>query len=232
VVEAYKTKWMHDFARSIIRYKFGELKTDQMYDAGERAKKALEAVAEFNRLLNPHGIEVSQVIPDKFHFYAEYEEKIAEKKAADQEAQSQREKARAALEDQARQEAEAHAQATVEIEQAKGELRKGLLAAEAEANQIVVAAEAYLYETKTRADAELIAAKNRAQSLLAQAEAAAQGIRQLAAALSGEGGRNLVKLAYARALAEASIHGLPYATDPVVQKVEVGGAAAVKGGSK
>jgi hypothetical protein len=233
-VEAYKAKWMRDFARSIIRYKFGELKTDHVYDASARAQKATEAVAEFNRLLNPHGIEISQVIPDKFHFYAEYEEKIAEKKAADQESQSQREKARAATEDQARQEAEAHAQAIVEIETAKGELRKELLAAEAQAKKTVVAAQAYLYEAKTKADAELFRAKNTARSVLAQAEATAQGMRQLATSLSGEGAINLVKLAYARALSEAEISGQPFAKDPVVQKVDVTNAAASanKGGSK
>ncbi|MEZ5963870.1 MAG: SPFH domain-containing protein [Planctomycetota bacterium] len=234
VVEAYKAKWMRDFARSIIRYKFGELKTDHFYDASERAQKALESVAEFNRLLNEHGIEVSQVIPDKFHFYSEYEEKIAEKKAADQEAQSQREKARAALEDQARQEAEARAQANVEIEQAKGNLRRDLLAAEAQAKKTVVTADAYLYETKTRADAELFRAKNQARSILAQAEATSQGMRQLATSLSGDGALNLVKLAYAKALAEARISGVPYATSPVVQRVDVGSgaAAATKGGSQ
>lgn len=232
-VEAYKAKWMRDFARSIIRYKFGELKTDHFYDANERAQKALEAVAEFNRLLNEHGIEVSQVIPDKFHFYSEYEDKIAEKKAADQEAQSQREKARAALEDQARQEAEARAQASVEIETAKGELRKELLAAEAQAGRLVVAAQAYVYETKTKAEAELFRAKNDALALLAQAEAAAQGMRQLAASLAGEGAINLVKLAYARALGAAEISGVPYAKDPVIQKVDVSApAAAARGGSK
>ncbi len=233
-VEAYKAKWMLDFARSIIRYKFGELKTDHLYDASARAQKAVEAVAEFNRLLNPHGIEVNQVIPDKFHFYAEYEEKIAEKKAADQESQSQREKARAATEDQARQEADASAQANVEIAGAKGELRKEILGAEAQATKTVVAAQAYLYEARTKADAELFRAKNHARSVLAQAEATAQGMRQLATSLSGEGALNLVKLAYAQALSEAQISGVPYARDPVVQKVDVtnSGASAVRGGSK
>ncbi len=233
-VEAYKAKWMLDFARSIIRYKFGELKTDHVYDASARALKAQEAVAEFNRLLNPHGIEVSQVIPDKFHFYAEYEEKIAEKKAADQESQSLREKARAATEDQARQEAEAYAQATVEIEGAKGDLQKELLAAEAQATKTVVAAQGYLYENRTKADAELFRAKNQARSVLAQAEATAQGMRQLATSLSGEGALNLVKLAYARALSEATISGQPFAKDPLVQKVDVtnSSAGAGRGGSK
>lgn len=234
LVDAYKAKWMRDFARSIIRYKFGELKTVSFYDAGERSTKSVEAVAEFNRLLNPHGLEIIQVIPDKFRFYEEYENKITEKKAADQETQSQREKARAALEDQARQEAEATAQANIEISQAKGDLRKEMLAAEAAANKTVTASEAYAYETKTRADAELFQAKNQARSILAQAEAAAQGMRQLATSLSGEGAGNLVRLAYAKALAEAKINGVPYARDPVVQKVDVTNtpAAASKGGTK
>ncbi len=235
LVDAYKAKWMRDYARSIIRYKFGELKTDQFYDATGRNTKAQESVAELNRLLAPHGLEVSSVIPDKFRFYEEYESKIAEKKAADQEAQSQRQKALAATEDQARQEAEAQAEATVAIEGAKGELRKELLASEAAANKTVVAAEAYAYETRVGADANLFKAKNQARSILAQAEATAQGLRQLATSMSGEGAINLVKLAYAKVLANAAISGVPFAKDPVVQKVDVTnatGAAAARGGNK
>lgn len=225
-VDAYKAKWVRDYARSIIRYKFGELKTDRFYDATERNNKAQESVAELNRLLGPHGLEVSGVIPDKFRFYEEYESKIAEKKAADQEAQSQRQKALAATEDQARQEAEAQADATVAIEEAKGELRKELLAAEAAANKAVVAASAYAYETKVGADANLFRAKNEAQSILVQAEATAMGLRQLATSMSGEGSINLVKLAYAKVLSNAVISGVPFAKDPVVQKVDVSDTSA------
>jgi hypothetical protein len=233
--DAYKAKWVRDYARAIIRYKFGELKTDRFYDATERDNKARESIVELNRMLNPHGLEVRQVIPDRFRFYEEYEQKITEKKEADQEAQSQREKARAALEDQIRQEAEAVAQARVEIERAKGELRKDLLFAEAEAQKAVLAAHAYAYTTRTEADAMLFSAENRARSVLAMAEAGASGIRALVASLAGKGAVNLVKLEYARVLANARLSGVPFATDPVIQKVDVSNAtaaAAAQGGKQ
>ena len=39
---------------------------------------ARQSEAELNRLLNPHGLEVTKVVPDEFHFYTEYEQIIAD----------------------------------------------------------------------------------------------------------------------------------------------------------
>jgi hypothetical protein len=221
LVDHYKAQWVRDYARAVIRYVFGELKTDEFYQASDRDKAARESEKVLNELLKPRGVEVLKVIPDRFRFYDEYEKKIAEKKAADQEVESQKELARAAIESQKRKEVEATAQANVEIATMDGELRRAMVSANADAARHRLEAEAYALTTRAGADATLIQRTNEAKSLLARAEAEAEGLRRLAASLAGDGAANLVKMEYAKALQGALIQGVPYATDPRIQKLEV-----------
>ncbi len=221
LVDAYKAKWVRDYARSVVRYAFGELDTKTFYNAEERDRRTHLAKDELNRLLNPHGIEIQQVVPDIFHFIEDFEKIIADTQAAEQEVESQMRKADAALQDQKRQEREAEALVQREIAAVQGELNKAVLVAEAEAARETKAAEAYAYTKQQQADAAFYQSRNQAQSLLAKAKAEAEGFRRLAGALAGDGATAVVKMEYAKVLTNALIRGLPYATDPRVQKVEL-----------
>lgn len=232
-MDAYRVKWIREYSRSIIRHVFGELATDDFYDAEERAKKGRQATTELNAALKEkHGIETTLVVPDKFRFYTEYMEKIAAKKAADQEVQSQIEEAAAALKTQEKETVTATAQANVEIAQMEGTLQQELLAMEAEAAKARLNVEAHAYSIKTDADAKFIKATNDAQAKLAIAKAEAEGLRKIAESLAGGGGANLVKLELAKALKGATITGVPYATDPRIQKVQIDTKNADLGGSR
>ncbi len=234
-IDSYKLKWIRDFARSVARYKFGELTPKRFYLADERNAKAREASDELNRLLNPHGIDVTLVVPGKFWFYEEFETMINDKKAAEQEVKSEESKARAALQAQEREKITAEAAKNVAIARKRGELDKRVLEVEAEAEQKTKEAEAYAYSTKTLADAEFYRAKNEAQAIIAQATAEAEGLSRLANSMAGDGAKNLVKLQYAEALQLAEISGVPYATDPRIQRVDLSGAANAlsnRGGQK
>lgn len=229
-LDSYKVKWVRDYARSVVRYKFGELKTDEFYTSSERDKKAREAEVELNVLLRPHGIEIMNVVPDRFRFYKEYEQKISEKKAADQEVQSQTQIALAAQQSQKKFEVEATATLNVDIARLDGELKKQKLGIEAEAAKSKLEAEAYAFTVRTGAEASLYKAKNEAQSLLARTKAEADGMKALAASMAGDGGTNLVKLEYAKALKKATLTGVPYSTDSRIQKLEITpeGASALR----
>ncbi|MFQ5506971.1 MAG: SPFH domain-containing protein, partial [Planctomycetota bacterium] len=130
--EAYQSVWIRDYSRAVVRYIFGNLTTIEFYEAAKRDDKARETERELNRLLEPHGIRVTKVVPDKFRFYEEYERKIREKKEADQEKEKQKELAKAALKSQEYKVVEADKAAEVEIERTRGTLKKQLIAAEAE----------------------------------------------------------------------------------------------------
>lgn len=220
-LEAYQHKWIRDYSRSIVRYIFGQLSTEEFYESSKRTEKARESEKELNRLLHPHGIEVLKVVPDKFRFYEEYERKIREKKEANQEAQKQQDLARAALQDQKRQEVEATKTAEVEIERIKGTLERDRIEAESEAIKIRKTAEAYAIKTKIEAEALFYQAEREAKGTLVKAKAEAEALQNLVTALAGEGGRNLVLRELADKLKNASIEGVPYATNALVQKVSV-----------
>lgn len=220
-IDAYKIKWIRDYSRSVIRYRFGEMIPREFYDGVQRDAKALAAKEDLNALLNPHGIYVRLVVPGEISFYPEYEQIIRDTQAAEQDQRVQVSEAAAALEAQKREETRAVAVRNVAVTGIEGDLRRAILQEEANAERATNAAEAYAYSTRTQADAEFYRAQNDAQSILATAEADAEGMRRLAESLIGDGAANLVKLRYAEALKNATITGVPYATDPRIQRVDI-----------
>jgi len=83
--DVYKEKWVRDYTRSLCRNALGELSTEEFYDAAKRQEKVRDATTEANNRLNPFGIRIDSIgIPQKPHFYEEYEEMIKQKKLADQ----------------------------------------------------------------------------------------------------------------------------------------------------
>ncbi len=222
--EAWQAKWIRDYSRAVIRYVFGSLETETFYDAAKREEKARESERELNKLLNPHGIRVTKVIPDRFRFYDEYEKAIREKKEADQEVEKQKALARAAIEKQGKEIVLIEKKAEVEIAKIKGELQEQVLAAEGRVVQVKRAAEAYAYRRKVEADAAIYQAERQAKGILATAEADAKALSNMVAALAGEGGRNLVLRALAERLGTARIEGQPYATSSLIQKLRLEGS--------
>ncbi|MFQ3271702.1 MAG: regulator of protease activity HflC (stomatin/prohibitin superfamily), partial [Lentimonas sp.] len=152
--DAYKYKWVRDYSRSVCRSVFGEMTTEEFYDASVRDQKSQLAMAELNGLLKPYGIEVSSVIAEKFSFHQEYEERIRAKKLADQEVEEQVSKANAARQNQIFREVEATKKKEVVLASYDGEMQKLLVEATANAERDIRNAEAYVIDTELGADAE------------------------------------------------------------------------------
>ncbi|HHT9155734.1 MAG TPA: hypothetical protein ACFYD5_07965, partial [Candidatus Tripitaka sp. YC43] len=91
----------------------------------------------------------------------------------------------------------------VEVARFLGDLPKREIDAEAKAESIRHDAEAYYEKIKIEADAEYERLAQRAEAVLVARKAEAEGILELRKALEGEGGRNLVKMEYAKRLREA-----------------------------
>ncbi|WP_269539963.1 SPFH domain-containing protein [Cerasicoccus fimbriatus] len=208
--DAYKVKWVRDYARSVSRTVFGEMTTEQFYDASVRNEKALKTEVEMNGLLKPFGIEVTRVIAEKFRFHPEYEDKIRAKKLADQEVEEQMSKANAAKQNQIFRTVEATKKKDVIIATFEGQMRQLIVQAEAEANKAIKGAEAYAIQTERGADASFYTQEQNAKAILAQGKAQAQATEVMAQALEGEGGRNLVKMAYADRLKGMNLTGQPF----------------------
>lgn len=225
--DAYKYKWVRDYSRSVCRAVFGEMTTEEFYDASVRNDKAQEAMMELNELLKPYGIEISSVIAEKFSFHAEYEERIRAKKLADQEVEEQISKANAARQNQIFRVVEATKKKEVFLASYSGDMEKLIVEATANAQRDVLNAEAYVIDTQLGADATFYQRDKNSQAILVKAEAEGEALTALANAYEGIGGMNLVRRAYATKLGDMKITGQPFTIESKTERLSYQDEGAV-----
>lgn len=219
--DRFKVKWARDYIRSLSRNYLGELTTEQFYDASKRRVKIIEAKKEANRRLERFGIKIdSIVIPTKPHFYKEYEQMIKKKKLADQAVLEEQSKALAAKQRQETMKVEETNKKNVAIEQFQGKMRQKVISAEAEGERFRKQADAYFDKITIGAEARLYRMKKEADAILTKKKAESKGIEALKQALEGEGGRNMVKMEYAKKLKSITITGKPFTIDGHTNRFE------------
>lgn len=232
--EAYKSKWVRDYSRSVCRNELGKLTTEDFYISKLRTEKAMSAQVKLNEMLNVHGIQITSVQVQDFTFYKEYEEKIKEKKLADQEVEEQKSQAKAATERKAKRIMEREKSKEVAIANYIGDLKTVLLQAQEDAEKAKRGADVYYYETTEKAKAKYYEREKAAQAITAQRAAEAKGLTNLCKALEGEGGKNMVLLEYVKKLSGITLMGQPYTIGNSVDKVQHMGfvpAVTSRGGS-
>jgi len=218
---SYKDKWTRDYARALVRDYLGELTTEEFYDAGKRRAKLLQAKIEANTQMRKFGLELdSIVIPRKPHFYAEYEAMIKKKKLADQAVLEEQSMAQAAKQRQLTRIVEETNRTNVAIEEFRGSMERKIIQAKAEGEQVRKAADAYFARVTIGAEAQLYQMDKEATGILAKKSAEAEGIKKLKKALEGEGGRNMVKMEYARKLKDFKMKGVPYTVEEHTERFE------------
>jgi regulator of protease activity HflC (stomatin/prohibitin superfamily) len=217
----YMKKWARDYTRSICRNHLGELTTEEFYDSTKRKTKIVAAKQEINERLKPFGLMVSNiVIPQKPHFYKEYEDMIKKKKLADQAVLEEQSKALAAKQSQQTQIVQATNIKNVAVEQFTGKMEQKIIVSRAEGEKVRKAADAYYDQVTIGSAAKLYERKKQAEGILAIKQAEAKGIEAMKKALEGEGGRNMVKMEYAKRLRGIKFDGKPFAVDGKVEKIE------------
>ena len=207
--EEFKEKWIWDYARTICRYEFGDLSISEFPDSAKREEKIRASTNELNNLLNPHGIFVTSLNFIDYRYYREYAEKIHERRLADKEVEEQVQRASAARKNQNRVVTEETKKLDVAISRFGGTLHQMERDANAQSDKIRDSGKAYLIKARLDADAEYDRLEKHAASILAVKKAEAEGIFALKKALEGAGGRNLVKMEYARRLRNAKVIGTP-----------------------
>lgn len=185
--EELKDKIVRTLARSTPRDVFGELMTEDFYNAQQRTAKAEDVKDRLNVILADYGIVVDRVSPKDYRFNPAYQRAIEEKKIADQDVEKNKASANAAVEEYKKR-----------VEQAKGEVAKMKAQADGEFERAKIEADAY-YEQQ-RQGALAIEAEGRAE---------AEGIQRMNEALAGSGGEAMVKIAIAEALMNKRIMLLP-----------------------
>lgn len=205
----FKQKWLYDYTRTICYYCYGELTLGEFPVASLRDQKAQKALEEINKMLAVHGFYVTSINLSDYRYYREYAEKIQERRLADKEVEEQKKRGSAARENQKKVIVEETKKLEVEVARFRGEIDKRIMDARGSAEAKRQDAEAYLLQKRYEADAEYERLAKEAEAVLATVKAEAEGVKALRNALEGEGGRNMVRLEYAKRLKQAIIRGIP-----------------------
>jgi regulator of protease activity HflC (stomatin/prohibitin superfamily) len=165
-------------ARSIVRDVLNLMTSEEFYVSDKRYEKANEARDRLAGVLKPEGVIVEQVILHEHHFHPEYEKVIQDKKLAEQNAAAMVSSGNAAQQESLRN-----------LETARGQV-----------SQLMAKTKGALDQVKLRADADFFKAQREAEAILSERKARAKGVEKQNQALSGAGGRAMVKLKLAEAL--------------------------------
>lgn len=177
-VDEVRTVLVRPLARSIPRDALNELSSEEFYDSDLRAAKEEQALANLRRALEPYGLVCERVVLGNYRFHKNYQAAIDQKKVADQTVNKNRSGAEAAVKEWER-----------ELETTKGVVGQLLATERGKAQQVTLQTNAY-YEAK----------KLEAEAIVAEKAASAQGITKMKEAMSGAGGRTMVKLRIAESL--------------------------------
>ena len=219
--DAFKKKWARDYIRTTCRNFLGELTTEEFYDSSKREPKIVLAQAQANATMNKYGINIdSIVIPQRPHFYKEYEDMIKKKKLADQAVLEEQSMALAAKQKQKTLIVEETNKKNVAVEQFEGEMEQIIIASMANSEKVTKQADAYYDRVTIGAEATLYKLTKEADGILAKKKAEAKGIEELKKALEGEGGRNMVKYEYAKKLKHVNITGKPFTIQSHTERFE------------
>src|SRR5438874_3028838 len=173
--------------RSVVRDVLNTMTSEEFYVSDKRFEKAEEARDKVSKVLGPEGVIVERVILGEHHFHPDYEKVIHDKKLAEQTAE--------------RMVSEGHA--------ASQETLRNLETAKGQVSQKVAGARGSLDQVKLHADADFYRSQKESEAILTERKAHAKGVEKTNQAMSGSGGRTLVKLRVAEALAGKQIVFLP-----------------------
>jgi len=181
-------KLVRPITRNVTRELFGALKTEDFYVADKRTEKAEAAKNILNKILNPSGVIVENVLPKDYRFNAEYQKAIEEKKIADQMAERFKSETKATVEEYLQK-----------MQQAQGDVNKMVADIDGEFQKAKIGADAY-YEQQ----------KMIAKAIEAEGIAESKGIEKMVEAVNNTGGTTMIKMKLAEALKGKKIYLLPY----------------------
>jgi regulator of protease activity HflC (stomatin/prohibitin superfamily) len=182
-----KEKLVRPMARTLVRDVLNELDSEAIYNSDKRFEKAEKAKTVLSAALTPHGVIVAQVILHEHRFHPDYERVIHDRKLSEQRAQQLKSESEAASQEALRNLETARGKVASDIAQAAGQLE----------------------QAKLTADAEFFQQQQNADAILAERTAKAKAISKRNEALRGAGGRAMVKLRIAEALAGKSLVLVP-----------------------
>ena len=217
--DAFKRNWVRASARSILRDEFGKFTAEEVADPRNYSQGTQNAELRLNEILQPHGIEIIDILTPKPKFDPAYEEAIEDRKVANQEVERLKTQLDQLEQERERLIAEVERQKATEYEQLLGDLESDRLKAERAKIEKEKSADAYRITQRNRGLAEERSRLQNASALEAQARKEAEGLEARVRALE-ERGEILVREKLAQLLAAIRFEIVPYRRDPAPIRIE------------
>ncbi len=224
--DAFKRNWVRASARSILRDEFGKFSAEEVADPTNYRQATIEASKRLNAVLEPHGIEIIQILTPKPKFDPAYEQAIEDRKVANQEVERLKIQLEQLAQERERLIAEVEREKATEYEQLLGDLESNRIRAEKNQIELEKSADAYRITERSRGIARQKSMIQEAVALEEQARKEAEGLRARVAALE-ERGSILVRERLAALFASITFEVVPYRRDPAPIRIEHLGGATV-----
>ena len=228
--DAFKENWVRAYARSVLRDEFGRFSAEQVADPTNYDTATQTSRVRLNELLNPHGIEITQILTPKPQFEPKYEKAIEDRKIADQEVERLKEEFDRLDRDREKRLANIERDKNTLFEELKGELEGERIATERDKVKVEKEADAFKIAEVASGLAVEERQKQEALALEEQARKEAEGLRARVDALAKRGDI-LVREELARKLAQITFTIVPYRRDPTPTRLEHSNATSVENAS-
>ena len=228
---SFKQNWVRTFARSILRDEFGKYSAEAVADASGYTTATQAARDRLNAALQPHGIEIIEIITPKPKFEDRYEQAIADRKVANETVEQLKVKAEQLLQERERRLGEIERDKATEYELLLGTLEANRISAEKDAVRVMKSADASKIAELAAGQASEQQLIERARGLEEQARKEAEGLRARVDAVAARG-EVLVREELARKFQEIVFEIVPYRRDPAPVRIEHMGGAVRPGGQQ
>ena len=224
--DAFKQNWVRAYARAILRDEFGR------YSAVEAANQSIyegatqRAQDRLNELLNPHGIDIVQIVTPRPQFEDRYEQAINDRKVANQTVEKLKTRAEQLIQERERRLADIERDKATDYEQLLGTLEAERIGAEKALVRVQKQADARKIAMTAEGDAAKQRMLEEARALEEQARKEAEGLRARVEALAARGDV-LVRETLAAKLATITFNIVPYRRDPAPVRIEHLGGGVV-----
>jgi hypothetical protein len=183
----------------VVRDVLNQLTSEEYYQANARFESANDARDRLNLILEQEGVRIDQVLLGEHAFNQTYDQMIKDKKVAEQEAERLISETQAVIEEMKRKQETARGIVAQEIAKAEGASKSRML----------------------QGDAVLFEKTQEAAAIRTEKRAEADALIERARAISGSGGRNMVKLKVAESLKGKKIIFMPAGGGLDMRKTDV-----------
>ncbi len=217
--DAFKRNWVRASARSILRDEFGNFSAEEVADPSNYRQATNRSTERLNKILEPHGIEIIQILTPKPKFEPAYEKAIEDRKVANQEVERLKIQLEQLAQERVRLIAEVEREKATEYEALLGDLESERIHAERNQIEKEKSADAYRITERNRGLAEERAMAQQASALEQQARKESEGLLARVQALEKRG-EILVRERLTQLFATITFEVIPYRRDPSPIRIE------------